>query len=293
MSNVGNAEIFDRGYRAYEGPRTGVGTGMRAVGVSTIQRALGLRRKFRFKIVPLITIFISYVPALAFLGIAVLLPSELAGEVVAEYSGYFGLIGTMVLLLTAFVVPEVMGSDRRTGMFGLYMASPLSRWHYLVAKFVAIVAVMSLVTMLPSIFQMVGYSLLDIGPDGFGQILKTLGQIIVSGFILSIFFGLFGMAASTVTNRHLFASAAIAMLTIATGVFTGILVENTDAPNWIQLFSILRVPLELITRVFEVSTETPRLEGVSSLAAFGAWAGYCAVFAAVILWGYRRLEVTK
>ena len=295
MSSTQNAEIFDRGYRAYDGPRTGVNTGMKAVGVATVQRALGMRRKFRFKIVPMLTTLIAYVPALAFMGIAILLPSELAGEVVPEYSGYYGLISITMILLTAFVVPEVMGSDRRTGLFGLYMASPLTRWHYLAAKFLAILGVLSLVTFLPSVFQLVGYSFLELGPDGFVEILETLGKIFLSGLILSVFFALLGMAAATLTNRHVFASAGIVLLIVATGVFTGIIGETTEAPEWIGLFSLLDIPLELILRLWGEpfpDFEAP-IEGVSNLASFGVWAGACAIFAAIVIAGYHRLEVTK
>jgi len=291
---MSNAEIFDRGYRAYDGPRTGINTAVQAVGTSTIQRALGLRRKFRFKIVPLLTIIVAYLPAMAFMGVAILLPGDLAGEIVPEYASYFGLINILMVLLAAFVVPEVMGSDRKTGMFGLYLASPLTRWHYLASKFVAIIMVMSLVTLLPVAFQMVGYSFLDIGPDGFVEILKTLGRIIASGFILSIFFTLFGMAASTFTDRQLFASAAIVILIIASEAFTSTLVDVADAPQWIRVFGLLSMPTNLISRVFDESgIDSGRIDELSGLGSFGVWAGFCAVFAALILFGYRRLEVTK
>lgn len=293
MSVSGSAEIFDQGYRSYDGPRSGVGSSMRAVAVATIQRALGLRRKFRFKIVPLVTIFFSYVPALIYLGLAVLLPTELAGGLVPEYAGYFGLIGVMMVLMTSFVVPEVMGADRKTGLFGLYMASPLSRWHYLAAKFAAVIGVLSLVTLLPVVFQMTGYSFVGIGPDGFVEVIKTLGKIVMSGFILSIFFALLGMAASTLTDRHLFASAGIVLLTIASAVFSGVITDTTDAPSWIALCNVLAIPIELIARIWGATPDLPWIEGVSTLASFLAWAGSCAAFAAVIGIGYRRLEVTK
>ena len=39
-----DAQILDRGYRKYDGPRTGVQGAVRAVVVHSIQRALGMRR---------------------------------------------------------------------------------------------------------------------------------------------------------------------------------------------------------------------------------------------------------
>jgi len=289
---TGTPEIFSRGYRAYEGPRTGVRSGMRAVWVASIQRAFGLRRKFRFKIVPLVTIAVAYIPALAFLGIAVLLPSELASEVVAEYAGYFGLISVSMILLAAFVVPEVLGSDRRTGMFGITMASPLNRWQYLASKFAAIITVMSTVTMLPVVFLLIGYSLLDIGPDGFGGVIETLFNIIVSGTILSVFFALLGMAVSTVTDRPLFATAGIVMGIVASEALSNVVADNTDAGDGIRLFGLTRIPNELILRLWGSSEEIP-LPGVSNVASLGAWFAAIVLFAVVVLVGYRRLEVTK
>lgn len=289
----GTPEIFSRGYRVYDGPRTGVRSGMLAVVVSSIQRAFGLRRKFRFKVVPLLTIIVAYIPALAFLGIAVLLPSELASEVVAEYAGYYGLISVSMILLSAFVVPEVLGSDRRTGMFGITMASPLNRWQYLVSKFGAILAVMSTVTILPVIFLLIGYTVLDIGPDGFSGVIETLVNIAISGVILSVFFALFGMAVSTLTDRPLFATAGIVMSIIASEALSNIVVDNTDAPEAIRLFGLTRIPNELITRLWGSNEDLIPLDGVSNLGSLGAWLGVVVLFGAVVLVGYHRLEVTK
>jgi len=291
----GLAEIYDRGYRIYDGPRTGVFGAMRAVGVATIQRSLGMRRKFRFKIVPILVIFIAYVPALVFMGLAVLLPAEIAGEVVAEYGGYFGLIAITMILLTAFVVPEVMGSDRRTGMFGLYLASPLNRWNYLGSKFASIMIVTSLVTLFPVLFLMIGYTFVEIGPDGFGDGVEVVLSIFASGLVLSIFFSLFGMAVSTLTDRPLFASAAIVMVTIASEAFSAIIADNTDAPEWVRLFGVIALPLQLISRIWvrRDESELDVIPDVSDAVVAGTWVAVVAGFAAVLLIGYRRLEVTK
>lgn len=286
-----SAEIYDRGYRRYDGPRTGVSGASRSVWVSSVQRALGLRRKFRFKIVPILTILIAYVPAIAFMGIAVLLPSEFAGEVVADYAGYFGLISIAVILFTAFVAPELMSTDRRTGLLGLYMASPLNRGNYLVAKGAALMSVLLLVTMLPIVFLLIGYSFVNLGPDGFVETVKLLGRIAAGGLLMSAFFTLIGMAASTLTNRQGFASAGIVMLLIGSGALAGGLVEGAGVRNEVQLASIAGLPFEVISRIFDAENE--QIQDVSTIEAVGAFGLVCLISVAVIAWGYRRLEVTK
>ncbi len=291
MTASHGAEIYDRGYRPYDGPRTGISTSVRSVYWASIQRALGLRRKFRFKLVPIATIVIAYIPALAFMGFAVLFPADIAREAVVEYAGYFGLLSIASILFTAFVAPELLCTDRRTGMFGLYMASPLNKVHYLFAKIGALISVVSLVTMFPVLFLLLGYSFAGIGPDGFVDTIEVACKAIVSGLLIALFFSLIGMAASTLTNRQGFASAGIVMVMIASGVFAGVLVEQADAPKWVQLFAFAALPADLAGRIFNESGE--QFEGVSGVAAWGMWAAVCLVCAAVIAWGYRRLQVTK
>lgn len=291
MSSGIDAQIFDRGYRTYDGPRAGVGSAMVSVFVSSVQRALGLRRKFRYKVVPIITIVLAYVPALVFMGIAILLPEEIAGELVAEYAGYYGFLTLSVVLFTAFVAPELLSSDRRTGMLGLYLASPLTRGHYLLAKAGALVSVLLLVTFVPLLFLLVGYSVNGLGPAGVVETLSLLGRMAAGGLILSVYVALIGMAAATLTSRFGFAAAGVVMTLVASGVLSGVLVEQADAPDWVQLLWLGGVPFDVTARVFDEPGE--QLEGVTTLASVGMWTGVCVACAATVWWGYRRLQVTK
>ena len=69
--STSDARIVDRGYRRYEGPRRGGAGAYRSLVVHSAQRALGLRRPATAKILPVLSVFIAYVPAIVFVGIAV------------------------------------------------------------------------------------------------------------------------------------------------------------------------------------------------------------------------------
>ena len=285
------AQIYDRGYRPYTGPRTGVNGAVKSVFRASIERALGLRRKFRFKIVPVLTIVIAYIPALIFMGLGVLFGSEMAEGLTAEYADYFGLISIAAVLFTAFVGPELLCPDRQSGLFGMYLASPLNKVNYLAAKVGSLVLLLSLVSLFPVLFLMIGYSFTGQGPDGFGEVISTIAKIIAAGLIVSVFYTLIGMALSSLTKRQGFASAGIVMVLIASGAFTGILTEATNAPDWIQVFNLIELPTDLAGRIFD--EPFVQFEGISTGTAVGAFVGVCLLCVAIVVASYKRMQVTK
>ncbi len=87
----GDARIVARGFARYDGPRSGVPGAIRSVAWQSIRATLGIGRLARHKIFPIISVAIAYVPAIVFVGISVLLPEEIANQVV-DYPGYYGFI---------------------------------------------------------------------------------------------------------------------------------------------------------------------------------------------------------
>ena len=71
-----------------------------------------------------------------------------------SYSDYYGYVTAAIVVFTAFVAPELLCSDRRDRMLGLYLASPLTRDTYLLAKAAAVMAVLGLVTLGPPLFML-------------------------------------------------------------------------------------------------------------------------------------------
>ncbi|MDH4145864.1 MAG: hypothetical protein OEY23_11950 [Acidimicrobiia bacterium] len=291
MSTPGDARIVDRGYRHYTGERRGRRGAHRALFVNSVQRALGLRRKFRFKLIPISVAVMSYLFAIVFVGVAALLPDGLGEETVPDYASYYGFVTAAILLFVSIVVPEMLCVDRRTGMLGMYLAAPLTRDTYLAAKAAAVLAILSIVTIGPLLLLIVGYSLVDVGPtwpiEGFG----LLARIVLAGGALALFFTAFGLAVSALTDRRAFASAGIALTALVSAAVVSALVETSvGMPAALRVLDVFNLPFELVRRIYGERGSYPEV-GTATLAA--GWLGWVTSCAALVRWRYQRLVVTK
>ena len=303
MSTLGprlDARILDRGYRRYQGDRSGVPGAVRSLVRHSIQRALGLRRSAWAKLLPLLVIAISYVPAIVFVGIAALVPdadNQDFGEefVLPTYGEYFNYITAAVILFVAFVAPEVLCTDRRTGMLGLYLASPLTRDTYLVAKAVAVAVVLAFVTIGPPLLMLVANVLQSEGPDGPGGVVLTLLRIVGSGAAISAMFTAISLAASSLTDRKAFATAGLILLFLVTPVVAAVLADvfqGTDSFHFLNLFYL---PFEVVVRIHgeTASTVDGDLPDVSTAGTFAAAAAWTVLGGLVVRTRYQLLQVTR
>ncbi len=286
----GEARIADRGYRRYDGPRLGVWGARKALYIAGIQRAMGLRRKFRYKLAPLFVAIFAYLPAVVFVGLGALLPPDIADEVTPEYPDYYSYVSAAILLFVAIAVPDIMCTDRRTGLLGMYLAAPLDRPAYLVTKFASIASLLALVTMGPQLLLILGNTFVDAGPGWPLEGLGLLGRIVAAGAAVSIWYTTLGMTASAATDRRAFASAAVVMVALVTSAVTGALVGGADAPTALKLADLLQLPFELVQRLFGqrgINPENP------TWAVVAASVGWVAGGLGFVGWRYRRLLVTK
>ena len=288
------ARIIDGGYHRYRGARSGVTGAVESVAAHTAQRALGLRRAARFKILPILAAALAYVPAIVYAGLAVLMPSELGrNQLLPTYAEYYFFITATIVVFTAFVAPEVLCTDRRTGMLGLYLASPLSRTTYLAAKAVAVLGVLAIVTLGPPLFLLLAYVLVGSGPDGPGDVVLFAVRIVVAGALLSAFFGSLSMAVSSVTDRKAVASAAVVILLLLSAVVAGSLVAGAGATPYLLLADLFGLPFEAVVRIFGEPSQNPDLADVGSALVIGATVGWTLLASAFVWLRYRALEVTR
>jgi ABC-2 type transport system permease protein len=287
----GDAQIARRGFQPYEGPRSGVAGAIRSVTWESIRSTLGLGRPARTKIFPVAAIAIAYVPAIVFIGVAVLVPgSVLDPQQVADYAGYYGFITLAIILFAALVAPEVLVADRRNGMLAMYLSTPLHRGTYLTAKAIAVVATLGLVTLGPPVLVLLGYTFDGSGPEGFGDWMVVLARIVVSAVAVSAALASISMAASSLTDRRAFAAIGIVLIVLASPILAAALVDGAGLSPYWRLISVFSMPFELVARVYGQPGAFPELSTVSIVAVNVAWTlgGL-----AVVAWRYSRLVIAR
>jgi len=286
------ARILDRGYRPYDGERGGPLNAIRTVAIQDFRSVLGIGRSAKSKILPLVSAIIAFLPAVVFVGLAVLLPDGLLEpDEVADYAGYYGFIISALALFTALVAPEVLTGDRRTGMIGLYLSTPLTRTTYLAAKVIAVGLTLAIVTIGPPLLLLIGYTFENAGPDGFVEWMKVFGRIIVSGAAVSAVYAGVSLAFSSLTDRRSLASAGVIAALIVSAAVTGALVDAADMSESIQLLNLLVVPFELVSRIYGHG-DGP-LSSLQTVPVVLANLGWITLGLGLTWWRYQRIEVTR
>jgi ABC-2 type transport system permease protein len=285
-----DARILDRGYRRYEGERLGARGAQRALFVASVQRALGLRRRFRYKVIPLVAAVMAYLPAAVFVGAAALIPKQLAKDLVPDYSGYYGFVTSAILLYVAAVVPDVLCSDRKTGMLGLYLAAPLTRDSYLAMKGAAVAAILTLVTLGPPVLLVIGYSFVSLGPSWPTEGLVLIARVLAAGVAVALWYTALAMVAASLTDRQAFASAGIVLATLVSAAAVGALVDGAHMTQWLHLADVFNLPFEVVRRIYGERGLYGDIPTIPLLLAFAALILLAGVF---VRTRYQRLTVTK
>ena len=293
---MSDARLIDTGYRRYDGPRLGEWHATVALWKHTLRRIFGLGRPARWKLLPLATVAIAYVPNIVFVGVIALIPDDrLRDTVLPGYAFTYGFITAAIALFVIFVAPEAICPDRRSGILSLYLATPLTRTRYIAAKGAAVFTALLTVTFGPALLYLIGLAAQNAGPNGFGEFMSTLGRIFLVGIIMAAYFAAYSVGASSLTDRKAVAAAIIFFFPQAIGIALVVLTEAFNAPGWLAGFSPQSAPIGLAVNMFNQGRDFQADSGyVIPMAAFAAAVALWSVVGAGIAWyRYARLRVTR
>jgi ABC-2 type transport system permease protein len=291
---MSDARIIDSGYRRYDGPRLGSAHATVALWKHTLRRIFGLGRPARWKLLPVLTVAIAYVPNIVFVGVTALIPDDrLRDTVLPKYAFTYGFITAAIALFVIFVAPEALCPDRRSGVLSLYLATPLTRTRYIVAKFAAVFTALLTVTLGPALLYLIGLSAQNAGPHGFGGFMSTLGKIALAGLIMAAFFAAYSVGASSLTDRKAIAAAIIFFFPQAINIALAIVTSGFGAPQWLIGFAPNSAALGLVLSLFHENFEADANYIVPTAALAGGVIFWAIAGSGLAWYRYARLQVTR
>ena len=291
MTTGQDAQLFDLGYRGYDGARERPARAILTLAVFTMRRVLGLGRGARHKVLPAITLAIAYLPALVSVAVAAIV-DVIEPDDLISYGDYMFFIGSALALFAALVAPEALCPDRRTGMLGLYLAGPLDRNRYLLAKAIGVVARHAPDHRRPAALHARSRSCSPASARRAGDTPKLLLHILAAGIATALLYASLSMAVSSFTTRRAAAAVGVVLALVrAASASSEPAIESTGAPNELDLFSFPFVAADLAYRIFgEQPDDNAPVEALSTWVVVGGL-GAAIVAGSFVCWfRYRRIE---
>ncbi|NUW30449.1 ABC transporter permease [Nonomuraea sp. SMC257] len=250
------SEIYDIGYRHYDGPRLGRGHTTRALTVHSLRGVFGLGRPARSKLVPFSLAAIMVLPAIV--SIAIMALMRRAGM---SYSGYAVIMQAVVAIFLAAQAPTVVAPDLRFRVLPLYLSRPVTITEYVGAKVVAMTVALYALLAVPLTVMFAGELLIDLpGPPRTKEYVGAM----LTGLLLAVLLAAFGLAIASLTPRRgLGVASVIALYLLASAsvpiMYSTLLSAGNDAAaRWAWLLN----PFWLVDAVqVWVFGTTPNSEG--------------------------------
>jgi ABC-2 type transport system permease protein len=243
-------EVYDRGYQHYDGPRLGRRHAFWALARYSMKRALGIKKSWTSKVVPILLYVAVALVVVIPLGVEAFIPSAN----VLEYWDFFGFIFLIEGIFVATVAPEMLCGDRRENVLSLYFSRAITRLDYLLAKLVAAAILTLTISLVPVVIYWLGRQFLEDSPvtamkDNAGD----LGRIVICGVLIAGYLGALGLTVSSFTGRK---SIAVAIIIVGFVIMTSLsfalaAAVNTDAKRFFVLLSPLTTIRTLAYRLFD------------------------------------------
>jgi ABC-2 type transport system permease protein len=279
-------EIYDRGYQHYDGPRLGRRHAFWALTRYSMKRALGIKKGWTSKVVPILLYVAVALVVVIPLGVEAFIPSA----EVLNYWDFFTFIFVIEGIFVATIAPEMLCGDRRENVLSLYFSRAITRMDYLLAKLVAASILTLTISLVPVMVYWLGRQFLDDKPmTAIKNNADDLGRIVICGALIAAFLGALGLAISSFTGRK---SIAVAIIIVGFVISTSLALAlaaavNTDAKKYFVLLSPLNTIQTLSYRVFEQRLRMEVFGQILTLWQIVAGiVGYVVVSLGVMYWRY-------
>jgi ABC-2 type transport system permease protein len=287
---AGPAEVFDLGYRGYEGARTSRWRRRQAIYRDGIRISLGLGRGAGAKIGPWLLIALALVPVLVLIVIASF-ASTLGGDAanidLPTFSDYYEFAIVPIGLFAAIVAPLLVCPDRQDGVLTLYAARPITITDYVASRWAAFVTVAAVATWLPEAL-LFGWSALDAPSKGtwLADNWDVVPQFLLSGAIVAIVLTTLALFMASFTPRRAYAAVATLAVFFVGSAIGGIAEDNFSGrvSDVLSLAALPHVLTDTIHWIFGDDLGNRPLSG----SADAAWLAVASVVLAAAL--VRRTE---
>ena len=281
-------EIFDRGYLHYGGPRLGQAHAIWALTRYSMARALGIRRPWTAKIIPMLLYAAVAIPVLIAIGIRAFLP---AFEFL-DYASFFGAIFLLVGIFVAMIAPEMMSNDRHDRLLPLYFSRPIGRSSYVLAKLLATGLLTLSMSVVPAIVLWLGNGLLAQEPlPALRDSLDDLGRIVVAGTMIAFYLGAIALMISSFTGRKSIAVGVIILgFVLSESLSLAIseaLQDQPDLARWVVALSPARTIASMVGQLFD---EPDLGADIPLNATLGVIVAVVAICCVVMFAWYRRRD---
>jgi ABC-2 type transport system permease protein len=289
-----DAEIVDVAYTRLHGPRTGQAAATLSLMRFGALRALGARRGWRAKVIPIALIFAALGPALVVLGVRALFseftdraPIDIAD--VLPYAEYQSLIGVVILVFAVILASDLLCPDRRDGVLSLYFSTSVGRDQYVLGRFLGAAVPLLLVTLAPMLVLFAGNAFFDDAPlDYVGDEWAQVARIAAAGVLLAAYYAAVALAVSAFTSRRAYAVGAYALLMVASTTVAVLVQEALGRARFLELAALSSLPIMFARAIFPETAD----QAASPLWAFAlAYAAVVGASVALLLRRYRRERV--
>ena len=249
MTQAGRGEVYDLGYRRYEGEVAGRPHRIAALVINGMRTALGIGRGLGAKVLPALLFLALMVPALVFMIIAIV--GGPATDGLIGVSRYYQVAAIPLLLLSAALAPELLTTDRRSGLLTLYLVRPITSEDYVLGRWLAFFCLTLVIVWLPQALLFAGVVL---GATDTWEYLRgnwlDVPRFLLAGVTLAVFTTTLPLAVAAFIDRRAIVAVAVIAIWFVAAAVGNALGSEVGGAGWLYLIDFGASPVDINDMIF-------------------------------------------